>query len=136
MSFIWPDDTILPPPTISGFSGDIAQSTIRTNMDSGRPRQRMRFTSGWRSISVSWEFSDEEFRIFQAIHKFKLNGGNDFFDMELALGDDIDTYTVRFVGGRYKYKYQAHMYWVVSAELENSNTSVMTEEELDVILGD
>lgn len=125
----WPAK--LPKPSISGYGGEVEQGVIRTNMDSGRPRQRQRFTSGWRPITAQWKFSDEEYGMFQAFVKYKINGGNDFFDIELPLGDGMNTYSVRFVGGKYGYKYEAHMYWIVTANLECDVTSVIDEAAFD-----
>lgn len=140
MSFTWPDETILPRPTPS-LSQEVLPNTVRTDMDSGKPRQRLRFTSGWRTIGVSWVFTNEQFAIFQAILKYKLNNGADFFDMSLPIGDpdDVEEETfavqsVRFIGGEFSIVYQDVMYWKISAKLETEETSPMDEAALDAIL--
>lgn len=140
MPFTWPSEPILPKPSVD-LGGSVKPATVRTNMESGRPRQRKRFTTGWRTKNVSWVLTNDEFAIFQAIVKFKLNNGADFFDMALPIGDPDDeteaefaVQSVRFVDGVYKYSYQDVMHWKVSATLETENTSPMDEATLDGIL--
>lgn len=132
MSFVW-STTGLPLPSVD-LSGKIEQTTIRTKMESGRVRQRRRFTSGWRTISVTWELTDAEFALFQGVYKHKLSDGADFFDIILPLGDDLDTYSARFTGEGYSYSYKNVMHWRVSAQLECDIGSVLTEAEVDAIL--
>lgn len=133
--FVWPDDTILSR-VETDLGGSIEPTVIRTGMESGRWRQRRRFTSGWRSISASWLFNDSEFEIFKAIVTYKLADGADFFQISLPLGDDsFQNYVVRFVEGKYDFRYQDFMHWRVSARLEMENTQpLITEEELDDII--
>ena len=133
MSFTWPADTILPKPTVD--LGHRSQPpTIRTNMDSGKARQRRRFPKGNRLIAVSWVFTDEQFEIFQAIVKFKLNDGADYFDMSLPLGGGYATYSVRMVDGDWSARYQDFNHWKVTANLECDELATLTEGELDALL--
>lgn len=137
--FTWPDASKMPGMT-TDLGHDHSNNTIRTDMDSGQPRQRMRFTSGWRTMPVSWSLDNTQYAVFQAIFKYKLNQGADWFEMPVPMGDPADAeeevfeiQVVRFVGG-FKTKYKDVMHWTVTATIESENTSPMTESELDAYL--
>lgn len=134
MSFTWPDGTILAPPTVN-FNGKVQTTVIRTKMDSGRVRQRNRFSAAVRSIEVEWVFTDDEFALFQGIYKFKITNGADFFNMSLPFGDGFKTYLVRFSDAGYAHQYKPHFQWTISATLETEDdTSPLSESEVDAAL--
>jgi hypothetical protein len=118
----WPDYPAFPRPSVN-FNIDVDTSTVRSKMDSGRVRQRRRFTRDIRGLSVAWKLSDEEYGLFQSIYRYGLNSGADWFTMVLPLGNGFQTYTVRFVADSYKAKYDEVMYWDVSAKLETEDES-------------
>jgi hypothetical protein len=124
----WPPETVIPPPKVD-FAGEVDAPTIRTKMDSGRVRQRQRFTREFRPLRVAWKLKDEEFGLFQSIHKHALNSGADWFTITLPLGDGMKEYTVRFSGGGYSFKYDEVMYWDVSAKLETEDQAEPQDAE-------
>jgi len=125
----WPDYPLFPRPAVN-FAGEDDAPTIRTKMDSGRVRQRQRFTREFRPLRVSWKLTDEEFGTFQSIHKHLLNSGAGWFTMNLPLGDNgFKEYTVRFSGGGYSFKYDEVMYWDVSAKLETEDQAEPMDAE-------
>ena len=110
-------------------------SVVRTKMESGRNRQRQRFTRDFRTMNVSWKLSDVEFGYFQSIYHHLLNSGADWFSMSLPMGDDFQTYTVRFVADTYQAKYDNVMYWEISAQLETEDeTSPYSAEDIDALV--
>lgn len=134
MSFDW-SSTSLPNPSID-YSAGTETSVIRTKMDSGRPRQRRRFTSGLRTITVVWKFTDAQYRLFQGVYLYKISSGADLFDnISLANGDSIESLdNVRFADNGYNARYVGFMEWRVSAKLEITDISPLSEAEVDAIL--
>lgn len=117
----WPDtNSILPKPEIA-FGVGVSANAIRTKMDSGRVRQRKRFTKNMRSISVKWNLTDEQRGVFQGIFSGLLNNGADWFEMSLPLNGGFRDFTVRFVADSYSEKYDAVLYWDITAKLETED---------------
>lgn len=125
--------TSLPNPT-TDLGGRNESSVIRTKMESGRQRQRSRFTSGLRTFNASWQLTDAEWALFQGVHKYKLSMGADWFEMSLPFGDGFKTYTVRFTENGINFQYNNVMNWTVRASMETEDISPLTEAEVDDIL--
>lgn len=124
----------LPNPSID-LRGQIEPSVIRTEMESGRQRQRQRFTSGLRTMNIQWLFTDPEFALFQGIIQHELSGGADWFDnLTIAIGEGLETITARIVGGAFSYSYVPVLQWRVTAAVETLNVSPLTAGEVDAIL--
>lgn len=119
----------LPKPT-RNYSVDIENSAVRSNMDSGRIRQRRRFTASQNSLSVKWELTDEEFQLFESFAFHALSGGTGWFEADLLTGNGIVPHKVRFQNGRYKAAYRGFMNWLVTATLDVDDINRLTEEEL------
>lgn len=132
----WP--ALLLPRPQRNFNFSVSNSTLRTKFDSGRTRQRKRFTKDFRTISVAWSFNDDEFYYFESFVKETLSNGQEWFEMELIQGDGFKTFYVRIVGGVYKATYDEVMYWNVTATLELEDPAALTAEELAALalLGD
>ena len=130
---LWPSPTTLPHPSID-FGNKIASSVIRTKMETGRARQRARFTTGVRQLSASWLLTDAQWKIFQGIYHHYLTDGADYFVMPLPLGDGIQNYTVRFTDQDLSIKHVEVMHWEVSAVLETDVTCVVTKSALDALV--
>lgn len=118
----------------TSLAGDAQPNSIRTQMDSGTVRQRRRFTAEKVFVNVSWELSDNEFGVFVAYHLYKLNLGNDWFNMSLPLGGGINNHVVRFVDGRFSQQYVTVGFWRVSAVLEIQERAVFSEDVLEFYL--
>lgn len=131
---LWPS-VLLPNPDIS-FNGEVSGSTVRTPMDSGRVRQRSRFTRKYRSYDAQWTLSEFEFGIFQSFVAHKLTNGADAFDIELPVGagDEMQEVSAKIVEGKYSHKYDGVMYWKVGCTLEVDTITIYTEEELDALI--
>ena len=127
----WP--SVLPNPS-TNFNGSVNSAVVRTNMDSGYVRKRKRFTQQMRTIKVKWEMDDNQFAIFQAWLKYKINAGADWFICNLPLGSGVRPYTVRFADDNYDHAHKGVLYWNVSSTLECMVGSPLTEAELNAIL--
>ena len=130
---IWPG--AIPNPQL-GFGVTDSTAVVRTKMDSGRTRQRKRFTRDFRTMSASWKLSDVEYGYFQSIYRYALNSGTDWFTMNLPMGDGLKPYTVRFVANSYSAKQdEATLYWTVNANLETEDeTAPLNADDTDALL--
>lgn len=123
----WP--TELPNPT-SSYSLKIQNSAQRTKMESGRIRQRRKFTQGRFSISVEWELTDEEFLLFQSFVYHALNGGTDWFYANFYSGGGQGQHKVRIQKGDYTSTYLDYMHWKVKANLDVEMVNLLSDSEL------
>lgn len=131
MAEAYPD--FLPRPS-QNYNLDVNASIGRTQMDSGRIRQRRRFTSTKDQIAVVWQFTDQEFAMFTSFVKFKINDGADWFTAEIVTGNGIQEQTVRMQGGNYQSAYRSHFNWNVSAVLDVQEIAMLSEEAYDLII--
>lgn len=125
------------PPSLApsvDYGIDVSTAVARTKMESGRFRQRRRFTRDFRKMSVAWKLSDVEFGYFQSIYNHLLHSGADWFSIALPMGDGFKTYTARFVADSYQAKYDNVMYWNITAQLETeTETSPWGEADIDAL---
>lgn len=127
----WP--IILPAPS-SAFNGDVATSTIETQMDSGRVRSRQRFTRQNNLYKVTWEMDDFEYGMFQSWVLYKLHNGADQFEIDLPTGGiGMKTVVARIVRGEYSASHKETLNWVVTANLRVDDAKVFTENEFDTL---
>lgn len=129
--YAWPANK-LPLPT-TDLGGDNEESTVRTKMDSGRFRQRGRFTAGLRNFKATWELDDDQWALFQGIVKWKLTRGADWFTIDLPFGNGFKNYRVRFTG-KVQFDYQDVMHWKISVPCETEDTCPLTEAETNAAL--
>lgn len=108
----------LPCPAQDGYQLQTVSPFQRTELASGRARQRRRFTSVPTMIPVSWLYTLAEFELFEAWFRHTITDGADWFTGPLKTSRGIrndyeqrfaDMYTARVVGP---------MYWRVTARLE------------------
>jgi len=98
-------------------------------MDSGRRRQRLRFSTEIETYSVQWSFTGAEFATFKEFFRDDLQGGTLFFTITLPLGADPDfeDMSLRFLEGKYASQYKPHDTWVVTATLEREVTQAIPD---------
>jgi hypothetical protein len=125
--------TTFPLPT-ADLAADEQANSIRTRMESGSTRQRRRFSIESLAVDVTWELNDEQMAMFTAFHKYKINLGNDWFEMQLPLGGGVQTHKVRFQEGKFAQKYQDVGHWEVTAKLDIEERYTFSEELLDTFL--
>lgn len=131
----WPAS--LPRPVFDGYALDPLEQAIRTDMETGSPRNRRRSKARNDRISVSWRLTDREMMIFRAWFDYDggAAGGSAWFDILLAYGDlGLKTRECRF-SGIYKATPQAGMIWTVSASLEVRGGELTADQMLGAVLG-
>lgn len=91
---VWP--STLPNPTMTDYSIKFGKAVIRTEMESGPARQRRRYTQVPSMINVRFDFTLEQFGIFEKFWEQDLLHGERWFEIKLVNGVGEKTYTARF----------------------------------------
>ncbi|EFA3856755.1 TPA: hypothetical protein ACGK2H_002276 [Escherichia coli] len=117
-SINYPND-YLPIPLQEGFGLKPVSPLLRTELTSGRARQRRLYTSTPTQASVAWLFTDPESQLFEAWFRDTIKDGADWFNMPLRspLGI-IDMYVCRFVDIYEGPTIEGGNYWRYTATLE------------------
>jgi len=112
--------TTLPLPS-TDYSLEPVDPVARTDMESGPSRSRRRTKARNDHVSVSWNMSDAQLKIFRDWFDDDttgINGGASWFTVDLLIGNTaFDNVTAKFAG-IYTAKYTEYMRWMVSAKLE------------------
>ncbi|MNZ97837.1 hypothetical protein D3C78_1170980 [compost metagenome] len=123
----------LPAPQLDGFGLNTADPTIRSEMQSGRARQRRRFTNVPESAQCSWLMTPLQASYFKAWHKSVLIDGAEWFSCRLRTQDAIDgtmDYDCRFVGMYSGPRWAPRNMWMFSATLELRERTMMPPQWL------
>lgn len=116
-SINYPKD-YLPLPVQDGYGLTPVDPLLRTEMTSGRARQRRRYLSTPTQASVAWILDDAQSQLFETWYQATISDGAAWFNMPLRTPEGIQEYVCRFIeiydgptitGGRY---------WRFSATLE------------------
>lgn len=118
----------LPAGLHSGRSYQIESPLMRTELSSGRARQRRRFTSVPEYAKVTWLFSSVEGRLFEVWWRDQLIDGSQWFDCPLETPLGFDKYPCRFTGPYEGPSRVGPYLWSYSAELEMRERAVMPDD--------
>lgn len=113
--------TQLPLPMQNGYAIQHQSPFVRTEMQSGRARQRRAFTSVPSSVSVTWFFTkDFDCQLFEGWFRDALGAkdGENWFDMPLQTPLGTYQYQCRFADMYQGPQLVAFNKWQVSATLE------------------
>ncbi|OHV13016.1 hypothetical protein [Kushneria phosphatilytica] len=112
----YPD--VLPLPLQSGYGFQPTSPLQRTEMSSGRARQRRMYSTVPTVASVTWLFTPEEGRIFEGWYRNLVTDGADWFVIRLKTPLGIQPYKARFTDIYDGPTLKGGNYWEFSAELE------------------
>ena len=132
---VWPET--LPPPRVEGYSLSPRPSLLRTEMETGAARHRLRSLTAHYQVQAEWRFSDFQFAVFDAWWALNTRLGEQWFVLPLAVPLDVQAVEARFLA-----PWQAELLparrWRVAAQLEIRNLQRLTAEELEAasIYGD
>lgn len=111
----------LPAPLIDGYGLNTADPTLRTQLQSGRARQRRRFTSVPTYAECTWLMTAQQAAFFEAWFKRTLMDGAEWFSCRIKT-PEIEEGTVvhdcRFVGMYSGPRLSPRNRWVFTATLE------------------
>lgn len=108
---------ILPAPS-QEFSITPDTNMVRTNMESGRTRQRKKNTQRFYSAQVTWQFDDMEFSAFKGFLYYEAQDGASWFEANLFTGESLTLHKMRLVNGQYTASYTTWGGWAVSATVD------------------
>jgi hypothetical protein len=132
---VWPET--LPPPRVEGYSLSPRPSLLRTEMETGAARHRLRSLAANYQVQAEWRFSEFQFAIFDAWWAMNTRLGEQWFVLPLAVPLDVQAVEARFLS-----PWQAELLparrWRVAAQMEVRNLQRLTAEELEAasIYGD
>jgi len=109
----------LPLPLQDGYAFQAVSPVLRTQLTSGRARQRRLYTSLPTQAFVSWSFdSDSQSQLFEAWYCDSLSDGASWFNMRLRTPMGIEDYVCRFTDIYEGPTLTGGNYWQFSATLE------------------
>ncbi len=126
---VWPDT--LPLPRVEGYTLSAQPNTLRTELEAGAARVRLRSQSLIYKVQAQWRFSQEAFAVFDGWWFHRINQGVAWFAIPLTAGLSVQLVQARFVsawdsellgGGR----------WQVKAQLEVQDLPRLSSDETDV----
>lgn len=88
--------TGLPLPLRNGYDINHVSPLMRSDLQSGRARQRRRYTSVPSMASVSWNMSQAQARVFESWFRYELSDGAEWFNAELRTPLGLQSYECRF----------------------------------------
>ena len=112
----WPAQ--LPPPEQSGYAIQHVSPTQRTQMVSGRARQRRVYTSVPSNVAVQWFLTEQQAQLFEAFFRYAITDGADWFLLPLKTPMFTGDYECRFTGIYEGPVLIAYDKWTVSATIE------------------
>lgn len=108
----------LPLPLREGYAFQAVSPMQRTEMQSGRARQRRRFTSVPTMASVAWILDDVQAQLFEAWFEDALRSGSEWFECPLKTPEGIRDYVARFTDIYAGPALVGVSHWRFTAELE------------------
>jgi hypothetical protein len=105
-------------PMREGYGFSPVSPLMRTNMESGRAKQRRRYQSTPTQVPVTWRFRDEgQCQLFESWYKYIISDGTSWFNSKLKTPEGIKQYKCRFMD-IYTGPLLDGLDWVYTAELE------------------
>lgn len=115
-SITYPDNMLTP--IQDGYSVQHASPLLRSQMVSGRARQRRIFTSVPSFVSVNFFFETQgQIQFFEVFYRYKLKDGAEWFNCNLKTPIGTKNYECRFVDIYGPLTLEGE-YWQTSAQLE------------------
>lgn len=114
----------LPAPKVQGTSFTADGAGLRSDMESGLARQRVRTTAPIVRMTATWGFTPAEFDTFKAWYDAPLSSGGiargaSWFTMTVTQGAADVSVTARFdISQAYKYAKTPGARWEVQAQLD------------------
>ena len=112
----WP--TQLPLPEQSGYAIQHVSPLQRTQMVSGRARQRRVYTSVPSNVAVQWFLTEQQAQLFEAFFRYAITDGANWFLLPLKTPMFTGDYECRFTGIYEGPTLTTFDKWTVSATIE------------------
>lgn len=125
MPIIWP--TQLPAPNLEGYGLQHGEPMQRTELSSGRARQRRRFTSVPSVATLSWVMTQQQAQLFEAWYKYTIKDGSEWFEGQIKTPLGYGAYNIRFTGMYSGPVPFAFAQWRIEAQVELFERQVLPE---------
>ena len=129
----WPEG--LPNPA-TAYSIEPENEVVETEYETGEQLQRLQVNTHFALVSATWLFTDAEFLIFKTWFFENLNQGTEKFNVDLTLGDGLNSYEAQWISGAtpFQASYQQVLYWNVTATLRIQDTKELSEMALEIMV--
>jgi hypothetical protein len=108
----------LPLPQQSGYAIQHVSPLVRVDMQSGRARQRRRFTSVPSLVKVNWLMNEVQAQLFEGWFRWTITDGADWFNCRIKTPMGLRPYECRFTDIYDGPVFVTTSLWRFSAELE------------------
>lgn len=108
----------LPCPLKEGYGLEHVSTFARTDMESGRARNRRKFTSVPSMTGVAWIFNDAQAQAFEAWFRDAIQDGADWFNCDLKSPIGEKPYVCRFTDMYKGPEPIGAKHWKITAKLE------------------
>lgn len=108
----------LPRPLRNGYGLNHVSPLMRSELQSGRARQRRKYTSVPSIASVSWLLTQQEATIFESWFRYDIVDGSEWFNAVLRTPMGLQPYECRFVDMYSGPELVGITHWRFSANLE------------------
>ena len=125
---VWPEQ--LPLPEQSGYAIQHVSPLQRTEMVSGRARQRRVYTSVPSNVAVQWFLTEQQAQLFETWFRYAITDGADWFLLPLKTPVGIKHYEARFNGMYDGPVLTSFNKWTFSGTLEIRERNTITANEL------
>lgn len=89
----------LPTPLVGGYALEPTDKVLRTDMEVGSPRTRLRSHAELDKVTASWVFTEAEMAEFRTWFRDTAASGAAWFDLKLKLGNGgLETAECKFSG--------------------------------------
>lgn len=130
---VWPEQ--LPLPEQSGYAIQHVSPLQRTEMVSGRARQRRTYTSVPSNVSVQWFLTEQQAQVFELFFRFGITDGADWFMCTLKTPLGLMAYECRFNGIYEGPVLISFNKWTFSGTLEIRERQTLFSDEIFDIQG-
>ena len=125
----------LPLPLQTGYDLQTVSPLIRTQMQSGRSRQRRAFTYTPQTVTVSWLFTESQAALFENFFQESLTDGQSWFFAELQSPLGVMPVECRFVDVYNGPSLIGFNKWNVSATLETRDRQTLNGDWATIMPG-
>lgn len=108
----------LPTPLRSGYGLNHVSPLMRSELESGRTRQRRRYTSVPTIVAVSWILTRQQAQVFESWFRYEIEDGSEWFNCRLNTPVGLQDYECRFADMYSGPQLVARDHWQFSAEIE------------------
>jgi hypothetical protein len=130
---VWP--ATLPAASANSYGITPGTPYVATDMDSGRTRQRRRFTRVPSTVDVVWAMTIVQYAVFEAFLEYEIGLGADWFQVELLNGLGVSTVIAQFHGDppfKHTVLSGSPDFHQVTATLKVRRLPVMTADQYEV----